>query len=74
MSPGGRRLAYSWFDTGPASQTISVIDLKTGRRTRLHAGSHPRWSPNSRRIVFSDEGAIYAMSADGTEVSKLYPR
>ena len=72
-SPGGR------------DRLLDLCDLLGGphhRRPRSEGparrscstGSHPRWSPNSRRIVFSDGGAIYVMSADGTEVSKLYPR
>jgi Tol biopolymer transport system component len=68
-SPGGRRIAYA-----SSNATIWVLDLKTGRRTALHAGTHPSWSPNSRRLAFADRGAIYVMNADGTEVSRLYPR
>jgi dipeptidyl aminopeptidase/acylaminoacyl peptidase len=73
-SPGGRRIVYSTYDTLSGDRRIVVLELKTGRRKFLHTGTHPSWSPNSRRIVFSDKGAIYVMSADGTEVSKLYPR
>ncbi len=67
-SPGGRRIAYS-TQGGP----ITVLDLKTGRRTKLHGGGHPSWSPNSRKLVFTSNVAIYVMSDDGSDVTQLFP-
>jgi Tol biopolymer transport system component len=73
-SPGGRRVAYGLFGQGGLDPSLYVRDLKTGRETKVANGHHPRWSPNSRRIVFSDLRAIKVMNADGTEMSTLYPR
>jgi TolB protein len=72
-SRGGRKIVYAAFNWH-GDRVIRVLDLRTGHRTPLRPGSHPRWSPNSRRIVFSDAGSISVMSADGTELSKLFPR
>jgi Tol biopolymer transport system component len=73
-SPGGRRIAYTALNGVSPHDTVDILDLKTGHHNTLHTGSHPSWSPNSRRLVFSDSNAVYVMSADGTEVSKLVPR
>jgi Tol biopolymer transport system component len=74
-SPGGRLIAYTEWDTIHGTQSIGVLDLKTGRHRTIHPGRHPSWSPNSRRIVFADtRGGISSMNADGSEVVKLYPR
>lgn len=68
-SPGGRTIAFS-----ADYRTIVVIDLKTGKKAVLHDGQHPRFSPDSRKIVFADSGIIYVMNAvDGSELTRLAP-
>jgi Tol biopolymer transport system component len=68
-SAGGRRIVYA-----EDRSDLYVRDLKTGKDTHVGSGWHARWSPNSRRIVFTDYRSIRVMNADGTQATKLYPR
>ena len=56
LSPDGRHLAVEVTDTGDTH--VRVIDLQRGTSTRLTFGdaadnSHPLWTPDGERIVFS---------------------
>jgi Tol biopolymer transport system component len=53
---------------------ISILDLRTKKIKKirkLNFGGSARWSPNNRRIVFANRGAIYVMNADGSHVRRL---
>lgn len=63
-SPDGRKIA---------ADGIRVIDVKTRRIAVLHRGDHPTWSPDSQKIAFEDQGQIYVMDADGSDVHQLTP-
>jgi TolB protein len=72
-SPDNRRLVYA--EPSGTSWMITVLDLKTGKRTKLRRGWHPRWSPNGRLIAYSAGGkGIYTMRPDGSHVTRLLPR
>jgi Tol biopolymer transport system component len=68
-SSDGHKIAYS-----EDLSDIRVLDLRTGSTKSLHAGQHPRWSPNGRKILFSNHGAIYVMNANGSHATRLMPR
>ena len=67
-------------DNPAARNHIFTLDLATGSIRQLTSGrnhhdQHPRWSPDGRRISFvsSRSGSfdLYAMDADGTNVTRL---
>lgn len=64
-SPDGRSIVFS-------RAGIRTLNLRTQRTRLLHSpGAHPRWSPDGRYIVFADNGQIYVMNGDGTNVRQL---
>ena len=68
-SPVGAKIAFTYSDGNRL--TIRLLDVRRQRTVFLHDGSHPRWSPDGRQLVFSNEGKIYVMRADGTNVRQL---
>lgn len=68
-SPLGAKIAFTYSDGNRL--TIRLLDIRRQRTVFLHDGSHPRWSPDGRQLVFSNEGKIYVMRADGTNVQQL---
>jgi dipeptidyl aminopeptidase/acylaminoacyl peptidase len=65
-SPAGGTIAFS-----DANNEIIVFDLHSRRSLELHAGQHPRWSPNGRRILYADSGVICLMNANGSHAHVL---
>jgi hypothetical protein len=51
-----------------------VLDLRTQRTSALHGGGAGDWSPDARRIVFTESGGMFTMSARGNDVRPLAPR
>lgn len=71
--PDGRRVAYTAFE-GSGNETrptVRVLDLRTQRTWFLHDGTHARWSPDGRQLVFVNGGHIYAINADGSNLRQL---
>jgi TolB protein len=85
-SPDGERIAFSKRDLkreGDASPTFrptSTSSIRTGATrngspiSRVKKAS-PTWSPDGKQIAFStstgEEGDIYVMNSDGTELTRL---
>lgn len=70
LSPDGRRLARQFFVAGNRARSdIELYDLERGTATRLITdgdASWPLWSPDGRRLLFSDiPSKIIAVPADG---------
>ena len=80
-SPAGGAIAVSVFSpSGESEPQIAVVTLHNHRLRPLGVGSHPRWSPDARRIAFvrGDYGPgtkprIYVTDADGTHLRQLTP-
>lgn len=81
-SPDGKRIVFA--SQRSVRWQLYVIDVEDGNMvqlTDLPRASCPRWSPDGSRIAFcystdkEEEGGIYLMNADGTNVTRLvgYP-
>ena len=58
-SPDGKSIALWLADSGFTNKRISIVDLASGKETRLPATEHlfsPRWSPDGRYIAAIAEG------------------
>jgi eukaryotic-like serine/threonine-protein kinase len=78
LSPDEKRVALSRNENGNASQTnIWVLELGNGVLTRLtfdlELHGYPRWSPDSRRIAFSNftKGGIFEVAVASAAKSPL---
>jgi Tol biopolymer transport system component len=75
-SPDGRRLLLvedPKVNDPAGAFRLAILDLKTRRLRSLGVPAHStaRWSPNGRRILFEDQGAIFAINADGSHRRRL---
>ena len=72
-SPDGRRVACSVLGSPPYG--IYVVDLNTNQVTVPvyddRGGYGPRWSPDSRQIVFTIRHHIWLVNADGSGLRRL---
>lgn len=75
-SPDGRYLAFTAAYFHPTRVWIDVLELATGRMTRITAGpmdGHPLWSPDGKTIVYTARSAdgedddLFSVKADGTD-------
>ncbi|MCW2701077.1 MAG: serine protease [Blastococcus sp.] len=74
-SPDGRRIAYSGDETDEGHQNIWVMNSDGSAKTLLTpgprttgegwAGAEPTWSPDGRRIAYSNYGELWVMNSDG---------
>ena len=78
-SPDGKKLAVA-FDPvtndprGFQNIRVGVFDLRTRHLKQLHFGLHPTWSPNGRRIAFTDGGDIWVINANGSGAHRITHR
>jgi Tol biopolymer transport system component/predicted Ser/Thr protein kinase len=69
LSPDGTRLALSIADFAKSTRDIWVLDIGSGRRTRLTFDSqseYPVWSPDGSRIIRRRGGKLFRKNSDGT--------
>jgi Tol biopolymer transport system component len=75
-SPDGKRLAVA-FDPvtndphGLANVRVGVFNLRTRHLRQLHFGAHPTWSPDGRRITFTDGRGIWVINTNGTGAHRI---
>jgi Tol biopolymer transport system component len=66
-SPDGRKVAYSdsaLRNPGP----ISVANADGSNPTPLTPGGFPTWSPDGKKIALVNEGGLYVINANGTNL------
>lgn len=81
ISPNGRLLAYASAKkfTKKSSTDIFMMDLSTGKKTRLtkwaSAELSPTWSPDGRELAFTSDQTgrpqIYIMKIDSKKIRRL---
>jgi TolB protein len=71
-SPDGERIAYASGYEGHTA--VWVMNANGGGRRQLTHGQGdmaPAWTPDGRRLVFTRDGVLYVMDADGGRVESL---
>lgn len=76
-SPDGKKVLFSrspsCITTEPAD--VWILDVETGRETKLTSGTHDDWggafSPNGESIVFTRDDRLFTMRANGTNVRQV---
>jgi Tol biopolymer transport system component len=68
-SPRGDLVAgYSWDDSGPVVNVITVAD---GSAVRIGRGLSPSWSPDGELVAFRGSDGAYVARRDGAKVWRL---
>lgn len=65
-SPSGKLIAFS-----RDSATIWTVRPNGKGLKKIGPGSHPSWSPDSKRMVFARGGNLWVMKADGTGAKRV---
>jgi TolB protein len=60
-SPDGNKIAFNVRESG--SFSVAVMDLRGGGARIIAEGERPVWGPDSRHLIFSEDGTLYLMDA-----------
>jgi len=75
FSPDGSQLAFVHYTVDPSqSDAIWLIDADGGNVRQLTTGPHdwnPAWSPDGRQILFSRDGDLFLVNADGSDLVQV---
>ena len=70
--PDGKHLLFCTQDDGRVSLVVLDLDRGAARAiARLNAPSPARWSPDGRRIAYSDGASILVVDADGNRACAM---
>jgi Tol biopolymer transport system component len=69
-SSDGRHIAFQL--TG-AKTALVVLDLSSGKLTRLGKGGSPSWSPDGKELVFASARGLEIAGLDGSKARLLVP-
>ncbi|HEX4086047.1 MAG TPA: hypothetical protein VHY22_14120 [Chthoniobacteraceae bacterium] len=58
-SPDGSKIAFNVRQNG--SFAVAILDLRGGGTRVVAEGERPVWGPDSRHIIFSNDGTLYLM-------------
>jgi TolB protein len=58
-SPDGAKIAFNVREGG--SFAVAVMDLHGGGARIVAQGERPAWGPDSRHLIYSDDGTLYMM-------------
>jgi TolB protein len=58
-SPDGAKIAFNVRENG--SFAVAIMDLRGGGAHIVTEGERPVWGPDSRHIIYSQDGALYLM-------------
>lgn len=58
-SPDGSKIAFNVRQSG--SFSVAVMELHGGGARIVANGERPAWGPDSRHLIFSDDGVLYLM-------------
>jgi len=68
-SPRGSRIAF--VVTRDRNREIYLANADGSHPSRLAKGNYPRWSPDGKKIAFSNERNLYVINVDGSNLKKL---
>jgi Tol biopolymer transport system component len=66
-SPDGTKIAFQAFEVEGSEPGIYIMDANGQGLKRLADGSHPDFSPDGRKLIFSFEGEVKTMNPDGSD-------
>jgi len=68
-SPDGSKVAFNVREGGAFQ--IAILDLQNGGTRVVATGENPAWGPDSRHLIFTEDGALYLLDAQTGRKSKL---
>jgi eukaryotic-like serine/threonine-protein kinase len=65
LSPDGRWLAYSTFQTGRTEVVVAAVDGGTRRQISAEGGNAPAWHPDGRTLYYRLGRTVFAVDVRG---------